>query len=142
MFWRLLGRLILVPLGFILASIMSMVVLFTLGAERVTQTIHRRDVVIDDWAKMVTLAQDTVLLFSSFTIIPAILLVIVGEVARIRSSLYYILGGGAVLAAWPLMSRLGKITQDVTQLADLWTVFATAGFAGGFVYWLIAGRRA
>ncbi len=142
MFWRLLGRLILVPLGFILASIMSMVVLFTLGAERVTHTIHRRDVVIDDWAKMVTLAQDTVLLFSSFTIIPAILLVIVGEVARIRSSLYYILGGGAVLAAWPLMSRLGKITQDATQLADLWTVFATAGFAGGFVYWLIAGRRA
>jgi hypothetical protein len=141
-FWRVLGRLILVPLGFILAAVLSMVVLFTLGAERVTHTIYRRDVVIDDWAKMVNLAQDTVLLFSSFTIIPAILLVIVGEVARIRSSLYYILGGGAVLAIWPLMNRFGKIAQDTTQLADLWTVFATAGFAGGFIYWLVAGRRA
>jgi hypothetical protein len=24
----------------------------------------------------------------------------------------------------------------------VWQVFATAGFAGGFVYWLIAGRNA
>ncbi len=142
MFWRLLGRLIMVPLGFILASVLSMFVLFSLGAEKLTHTIYRRDVVVDDWAKMVSLAQDTVLLFSTFTIVPAIALVIVGEVARIRSSLYYILGGGIVLAAWPLMSRFGKIAGDPTQLADLWTVFATAGFAGGFLYWLVAGRNA
>jgi hypothetical protein len=140
--WRVLGRLIMVPLGFILATLTAMFILFSLGAERVTQTVARRDVDIDAWFSMFSLAQDTIVLLSTVTIIPAILLVIVGEVARIRSSVYYILGGGAVLAAWPLMNRFGSIGQDPSKLADLWTVFATAGFAGGFIYWLVAGRRA
>ena len=142
MFWRVLGRLIIVPLGFILASALSMFILFSLGAEKLTHTIYRRDVVVDDWAKTISLAQDAVQLFSTFTIVPAILLVIVGEVARVRSSLYYILGGGLVLAAWPFANRFAKIPGDPSQLADLWTVFATAGFAGGFLYWLVAGRNA
>jgi hypothetical protein len=141
-FWRVLGRLIMVPLGFILATIMAAAVLISLGAERVTHAVHGRDVDIDAWFSMFSLAQETIVLFSTFTVIPAILLVIVGEIARIRSSIYYIVGGGAVLAAWPLMNRFGAIGQDPTKLADLWTVFATAGFAAGFIYWLVAGRRA
>jgi hypothetical protein len=140
--WRVLGRVIMVPLGFVLATVMAGIILFTLGTERVTQTIARRDVDIDAWFSMLSLGLETLQLFSTKTAILAILLVIVGEVARIRSSVYYILGGGAVLAAWPLMSRFGAIGQDPTKLADLWTVFATAGFAGGFIYWLVAGRRA
>jgi hypothetical protein len=140
--WRVLGRLVMVPLGFILATLMSATILFTLGFERLTHTIYRRDVVIEDWFRTLDLASDTIGLLSTFTVIPAILLVIVGEVARIRSSVYYIVGGGAVLAAWPLMNRFGAIGQDPSKLADLWTVFATAGFAGGFIYWLVAGRRA
>jgi hypothetical protein len=132
----------MVPLGFILATVMAGFILFSLGAERVTQTVHTRDVDIDAWFSMLSLAGETIALFSALTAIPAILLVIVGEVARIRSSVYYIIGGGAVLAAWPLMNRIGAIGQDPTKLGDLWTVFATAGFAGGFIYWLVAGRRA
>jgi hypothetical protein len=141
-FWRVLGRLIMVPLGFILATVMAVFILFSLGLERVTQTVHSRNVDVDAWFSMLNLAQETIVLFSTYTVIPAILLVIVGEVARIRSSVYYIVGGGAVLAAWPLMTRFGAIGQDPTKLADLWTVFATAGFAAGFIYWLVAGRRA
>jgi hypothetical protein len=104
--------------------------------------MHRRDIDADSVTAMFDLAQQTIALFSTFTIVPAILLVIVGEVARIRASLYYILGGGAVLAAWPLLSRLGTVAEDPSQLGVVWQVFATAGFVGGFVYWLIAGRRA
>jgi hypothetical protein len=141
-FWRALGRIILVPLGFILASLAAVAVLFTLGMERFTHAMHGRDVDADAISAMFGLFTDTVALFSTFTIIPAILLVIVGEVARIRSSLYYILGGGAVLAAWPLLSRLGTTAPDPAQLSVVWTVFATAGFTGGFIYWLVAGRRA
>jgi hypothetical protein len=70
------------------------------------------------------------------------LLVIVGEVARIRSSAYYILGGGVALCALPLMAMAGSLSSDLSALGTLWTVFATAGFAGGFVYWLLAGRNA
>ena len=142
MFWRAVGRIILVPLGFILAALAAMFVLFTLGLERITQSVQGRGADADNWVAMFDLAQDTIMLFSTFTIVPAILLVVVGEVARIRSSLYYILGGGAVLAAWPFLSRMGAAAQDLSQLGVVWTVFATAGFTGGFIYWLIAGRRA
>ncbi|MBN9260742.1 MAG: hypothetical protein J0J14_07710 [Hyphomicrobium sp.] len=142
MVWRAIGRIILVPLGFVLASLAAMFILVTLGMARVTHAIHGRDADPDTWFAMFDLAQQTILLFSTFTVVPAILLVIIGEVARIRSSLYYILGGGAVLAAWPFLSRLGNIAQDPSQLGIIWQVFATAGFAGGFIYWLIAGRRA
>jgi hypothetical protein len=139
---RVIGRLILVPLGFILATLAALFILFTLGMERVTQAIHGREGDPDMWFGMLDLAGQTISVFSTFTIVPAILLVIVGEVARIRSSLYYILGGGAVLAAWPVLSRMGTITQDPAQLGVVWQVFATAGFAAGFIYWLVAGRRA
>ena len=30
----------------------------------------------------------------------------------------------------------------LAQIGLIWQVFATAGFAGGLVYWLVAGRRA
>ena len=142
MFWRAVGRIILVPLGFILAALAAMFVLVTLGLERITQSVQGRGSDPDNWVAMFDLAQDTIMLFSTLTIVPAILLVIVGEVARIRSSLYYIIGGGAVLAAWPFLSRMGAAAQDPSQLGVVWTVFATAGFTGGFIYWLIAGRRA
>lgn len=142
MVWRALGRLIMVPLGFILAVLAAMFILFTLGMERVTHAMHGREADPDSWFAMFDLAQQTIAIFSTFTIVPAILLIIIGEVARIRSSLYYILGGGAVLAAWPLLARYGNIVQDPAQLNVVWQVFATAGFVGGFIYWLIAGRRA
>ena len=52
-------------------------------------------------------------------------------------------GGGLALAAVPLVARYGQggsAMPDPDQL--VWQVFATAGFAGGFVYWLLAGRNA
>jgi len=45
-------------------------------------------------------------LLSLYTLAPAILLVVIGEVARLRSALYYVIGGGATLAAVPLLARL------------------------------------
>jgi hypothetical protein len=37
------------------------------------------------------------------------------------------------------MTESGNVVIPETTV---WQVFATAGFAGGFVYWLIAGRNA
>jgi hypothetical protein len=82
------------------------------------------------------------LLLAGLTIIPALVLVIVGEVARIRSWLYYMIGGGVALGLLPITTLAG--TPDLSALppAALWQVLATAGFAGGLVYWLLAGRSA
>ena len=76
------------------------------------------------------------------TLVPALLLVIVGEVARIRSAVYYIVGGGVALAVVPLLTRMGQPTTVLELSPVVWQVLATAGFAGGFVYWLLAGRTA
>ena len=77
-----------------------------------------------------------------YTLVPALLLVIVGEAARIRSAVYYIVGGGVALAVVPLLTRIGQPTTVLELSPVVWQVLATAGFAGGFVYWLLAGRTA
>lgn len=136
-----LGRMIVIPLGFVLGAFAAVFVLVTLGLERLTQVLH-----VDSPDGAVETVFDVVLqahlLLAGITVVPAILLVVVGEVARIRSALYYILGGGLALAAVPLLARIGTTGAGDAPAAIVWQVFATAGFAAGAVYWLVAGRRA
>lgn len=143
MIWKTVGRIILVPLALLLASAASFFVLATLGLERITGALHRYGSGDDAAVAMFALVDQGLVLTTGLTVIPALLVVFVGEVARIRSALYYVAGGGAALAAIPLLARLGQQGMQ-PMLADhtVWQVFATAGFAGGLVYWLVAGRNA
>lgn len=137
MFWKTVGRLILVPLAFVLGAGVTLFVLFTLGLERFTQSVHADEAGIENIDQVFAMLDQATLIFATFTVIPAILFAIIGEVARIRSLLYYVIGGGVSMAVTPLLA------QGVDGgPAVLWQVFAAAGFAGGFVYWLIAGRTA
>jgi hypothetical protein len=138
---RAIGRLIMVPLAFLLGTAAAMFILFSLGMEKITHALAGRAIEADA-SQIFEFMRQASALASAATIVPAILLVIIGEVARIRSSAYYILGGGAALCALPLMAMAGSLSSDLTPLGTLWQVFATAGFAGGFVYWLLAGRNA
>ena len=45
-------------------------------------------------------------------------------------------------AVVPMLSRLGQPMSVLELSPVVWQVLATAGFAGGFVYWLLAGRNA
>ena len=132
----------MVPLGFVLGAAAAMFILVSLGMERVTHAAYGRSIELSEWVGLIDLAGQALALASATTVVPALLVVIVGEVGRIRSSVYYILGGGAALAAMPLLARVGTLSVDLSPLGTIWQVFATAGFAGGFVYWLIAGRKA
>jgi hypothetical protein len=136
-----LGRLIMVPLAFLFAMLAASAVLLSLGLERVTVAMAGSDgdeaigtvfgVVKYGW-----------ILSSGVTLLPACLIVLAGEIARIRSAIYYIVGGGISLVAVPLLARLGPQAAGSGAAIFSWQVFATAGFVGGFVYWLLAGRRA
>lgn len=137
---RTIGRMIWVPLAFLLAAIAALCVLLTLGLETLTHAVHRLDEADTLDAAYDIFWQGTIIA-SGATIIPAILVVIAGEVARIRSWLYYVVGGGVALTIIPLLARTDPATMTYS-LPALWHVFATAGFAGGFVYWLLAGRNA
>jgi hypothetical protein len=136
---RAIGRLIVVPLGFLIAAAAAGFVLFTLGLEKITHALHGTEV----GAETVVYAFDMgTLILSGLTIIPALAVVIVGEVARIRSWLYYMIGGGLALAALPLLGRINDASVAAMPDAAVWQVLATAGFVGGLTYWLIAGRNA
>ena len=72
----------------------------------------------------------------------------IGEALRIRSWMYYVLAGGAALLAVSLLAGTpGELAIGADLLVALpahqyMTIFAAAGFVGGFVYWLLAGRNA
>lgn len=140
MLGRLFGRLILVPLGFILAGITSAVVLVGIAQEKLA--VAARDVggeqVLGFLEPLLKLA---VSLFSVQTVLLPLLLVIAGELARIRHVAFYVAGMGAAFALVPVMAKLGA-EDGIGSLTAIWPIFATAGFAGGLVYWLVAGRRA
>ncbi len=142
---RVVGRLILVPIAVLLAMIAAGIVLVSLGQERVVQAIARAgnqvdiDGVFGAGEVMIRLG---FVVFSVQTLLPVLLLIVGGEVGRIRSPIYYVLGGGAALAIIPLLARLGNAGVGMDSITALWQLFATAGFAGGFVYWLVAGRTA
>ena len=137
---RTIGRMIWIPIAFLIAACAAMFVLVTLGLETVTHAIHNLDET-DTVSAAFDVAWQGTIIASGATLIPALLIVIVGEVARIRSWLYYLIGGGVALAIIPLLARVDPGTMTYA-LPALWHVFATAGFAGGLVYWLLAGRNA
>lgn len=142
---RVIGRLFLVPIAALIAMLVAGVVLVSLGQERVVQAIAQSgdqvsvDGVFGAGEVMIRLG---LVVFSVQTLVPVLLLVVGGEVGRIRTPIYYVLGGGAALAVIPLLARVGNAGGATEAVTALWQLFATAGFAGGFVYWLIAGRSA
>ncbi len=138
---RAVGRILVVPLAVVLAIAAALFVLVSVGQERVVTGLSGRrpsDIGLGDAFDLLKLVRG---LFSLQTILPGLLLIIVGEVARIRSAMYYVLGGGAALAAVPLLARASQ--GGILETSPVvWQVFATAGFTAGFIYWLVAGRNA
>lgn len=135
-----LGRTIVVVFAFLFASIFAGFIVVRLGLERMTHALHNNDdavVTVTTW-----IWQGFGLSFAT-TLLLALAVVIIGEVARIRSGLFYIAGGGLAVAAAPLLIEVQRHGGSTANLpAFIWQVFATAGFAGGALYWMIAGRKA
>ena len=78
-------------------------------------------------------------------ILPAALFIVISEAARLRSFLFYGVGGALVgLASYygsDISVRLEN-TTDVPPVANALQLAAAAGIIGGLVYWLVAGRNA
>lgn len=142
MIWRTLGRMFYIPLALLFAAAATFFVLATLGLERITGALHISTRGGDAIETVLELMNQGIVLTTGMTVIPALLVVLIGELASIRSATYYIAGGGAALVAIPLLAQIGNTGSFVLPEQIVWLVFATAGFAGGFVYWLLAGRSA
>jgi len=84
-------------------------------------------------------------LVGAVAMLPALVVVVIAEAARLRHFLYYGVGGALVgLASYygtDISVRLEN-TTDVAPVGNSLQLAAAAGIVGGIVYWLIAGRNA
>jgi hypothetical protein len=134
--------LILLPIAFVLAALATLFVIVTLGQERLVHAAAGRQPDAATIDAAFDLMRFALAYASTQTLLPALLLVIAGEAARIRGVLYYVVGGGAALTVVPLLSRLSHASGSLDVSVPAFQVLAVAGFAGGLVYWLLAGRSA
>ncbi|ACK51012.1 conserved hypothetical protein [Methylocella silvestris BL2] len=75
---------------------------------------------------------------------PLALVVAVGEVARVRSALWYVGATGLIAAAAPWIARAAfqtsrAVSASPEELRFALVFFLTGAFAG-WIYWLLAGR--
>jgi len=138
----LLGRIIVIFIALMIA-IMAAGITLAVG------------IISPDWAGMDSDPVERVSFFivsffaTSFAgavaILPALVVIVFAEIARMRSFLYYGVGGALVgLASYygsDVSVRLEN-TTDVVPVGHSLQLAAAAGIIGGLAYWLIAGRNA
>jgi hypothetical protein len=79
----------------------------------------------------------------AIAVMPALLVIALAEGFAWRSSLVYAaLGGALALSLSYGLDFAGYVGDPNSTLAREREVLAAAGIAGGFVYWLFAGRKA
>jgi hypothetical protein len=138
----LLGRIIVIAFALIVASMVAGITL-AIG------------IVAPDWTGIDSDPIERVSFFivsffaTSFVgavaFLPALVVILFAEIARMRNFLYYGVGGALVgLASYfgsDISVRLEN-TTDVPPVGHSLQLAAAAGIIGGLAYWLIAGRNA
>lgn len=80
----------------------------------------------------------TVNAIGAVAFVPAAAAIIAAEILRLRSVFYFLAVGGGLGVVLNEVSIRGHFADATLDRADL--VFPAAGFAAGFVYWLVVGR--
>ena len=138
-------RMLWVVVAFSIAVAVALAVLFALGAMWTGDELRAaapNDPLLRDGAPIfgVVLFAGTVM--PALNALPALIGVVAGEVLRVRSWMYHVLAGGASLAAIPILAAPDPADLPRIIASPYMTIFAAAGFAGGVIYWLLAGARA
>ena len=141
---RTIFRVLWVVVSFLFASGIALVVLLLLGALWVGDELRQaapHDPMMQEGGEVFGFMMFTAAVAPTLTVLPALIAVVIGEVLKFRSWMYYVLGGGLSLLAVPL---LVGTPDEIASLPPVQAtaIFATAGFTGGFIYWLICGRGA
>jgi len=142
---RTIFRMIWVVTAFCIAALVALAVLFALGAIWVGDELRAaapNDPLLERGAPIFGVVLFAGTVGPALTALPALIAVVAGEVLKLRSWMYYVLAGGAALAAIPILAAPQSAELAEVMASHAMTVFATAGFTGGFVYWLLAGARA
>lgn len=143
---HIIGRILLVTFAFIISCAIAIILLAILGGRELANIylteITNNDPTFTPFNDILGPFLFLISLASYLTILPALIVVIIGEIAQIRSYLYYVLSGGiAVLALLFLGSTPDNPEAYKVPSIRFMTIFAASGFIAGFAYWLIAGRH-
>ena len=145
MIFRTIFRMLWVVVAFCIAIAVALAVLFALGALWVGDELRAAapsDPLLRQGMTVFAMVLFAGTVTPALKALPAVIAVVAGEVLRIRSWMYYVLAGGASLAAIPILAARPGADLAAILASQYMTIFAAAGFAGGFVYWLLAGARA
>jgi hypothetical protein len=136
----IIGRIMVVSFAYLLACVAAAIVL-TIGT------------LTPDWDDLLALAVQTAAVgpvigvgaavIAIIAMLPALLVIALAEGFALRSSLIYAaLGGALALALSYGLDFAGYLGEPDSYLSHEREVLAAAGIAGGFVYWIFAGRKA
>jgi len=142
---RTVLRMIWVVVALFVSALAALAVLFTLGAIWAGEELRAAapdHPLVRDGAPIFGMMLFAGTVGPALTALPALIAVAAGEVLRVRSWMYYVLAGGLSLAVIPILAAPETAELPAVLASHAMTIFATAGFAGGFLYWLLAGARA
>ena len=153
---KLLLRLIWIAIAALVASFAGLAFMMAFGLEWMARIAAAETPAdggaVEGWLSVAekVLGQASALLpvATAFTLVPGLIVLIVAEVARIRSLTYYLAAGGIAFVGLPLMLRLaggvgvGGAGAQMPWQTPVLLLIATGGFLAGAVYWVLAGRRA
>jgi hypothetical protein len=136
----MLNRIAVIFLAFIIASVAAGIAIAValLGPERSALFGHAES---GFWVLVFFAAS----LSGAVIILPLFLLVVVAESFRLRSMLLYAVGGALVMVLGYFMSGFSErldTTSAHLPIGHEAAIAAAAGVVFGFVYWLLAGRKA
>lgn len=127
----LLRLLMLVPAGFVLAVAAAglVVALSVFGLAPTEETA----------AWLLLYAAWTAVWAGALSLLPWLVAAVLAEGFGLRSVWFWLIVGGATGAIAPVLAGFHReVAHDGSGIA----VHLAAGFVAGFVYWLVAGRRA
>jgi hypothetical protein len=142
---RTVFRIAWVAIAFAIAALGALAVLVALGGTWAGDELRAavpNDPVVRDGAPIFGLLLFAGTVGPALSALPALIAVVAGEIMRVSSWMYYVLAGGLSLAAIPILAAPETAELSSIVASHAMTIFATAGFAGGLLYWLLAGARA
>jgi len=150
MIWPAIRRIVAVLFAFGLACLTALLVLFIVGADWAARELaaHSQEFAAPNEPpeKFFLHGLGLIAFFATvaptLSMLPGIVAALIGEVAKTRSVLYYLVAGGLAMIIMPLSAVAQQAPLVPDGIAQYLTMYATAGFAAGLVYWLLAGRNA
>jgi hypothetical protein len=152
---RFVGRLILIPLGIVLAAFCALLFLGAVGmvqpsiaeaiASTAFQTVDRAFRTVMEGDEAIRQFGWSLVVFSRFAIVvlllPVTLIAVIAEFFGLRAYLIHALGVALLTAAMPF-ALMPELISGFAFASRATGLLAATGALAGTIYWMIAGRGA